>query len=78
MLLMKRLGLVYGHVSQENSVNEKFGCPSPHKQLHTAYYCPIKYATAAAATAAAYASSSSRLRHKSMSSLPLSLPLPCT
>ena len=66
------------------SVNEKFGCPSPHTQLHTAFYCPITYATAAAAaaaaTAAACASSSSRLRHKSMSSLslPLSLPLLCT
>jgi len=76
---MKRLGLKYGRVSQENSVNVKFGCPSPLTQLHTAYYCPINYA-AAAATAAAYASSSSGLRHKSMSSLslPLSLPLLCT
>ena len=57
---------------QESSVNNNFKCPSPPTQLHTAYYCPINYATAAA-----YASSSSRLRHKSMSSLslPLSLPL---
>ena len=71
------INVVTERVSQENSINENFGCPSPPTQLHTAYYCPINYATSAAATAAAYASSSSRLRHKSMSSLslPLSLPL---
>ena len=53
----------------------KMWLPLPPPQLHTAYYCPINYATAA--SAAAYASSSSRLRHKSVSSLslPLSLPL---
>ena len=65
---MMRLGLKYGRVSQEISVNGNFGSPSPPIQLHTACYCPITYATAAA-----YASSSSMLRRKSMSSL--SLPL---
>ena len=75
------INVVTERVSQENSINENFGCPSPPTQLHTAYYCPINHATAAAAaTAAAYASSSSMLRRKSMSSLslPLSLPLLCT
>jgi len=41
MVLMKRLGLKYGRVSQENSVNKTFDCPSPSTQLRTAYYWPI-------------------------------------
>ena len=45
---MKRLGLKYGRVSQEILVNKKSGCPSHTTQLHTAYYWPINYATAAA------------------------------
>ena len=45
---MNRLRFKYGRVNQETIVDEKFGCPSPPTQLHTAYYWPINYATAAA------------------------------